>query len=502
MLSARKQHLTRPDLSKYLIHSIHKPSDQGVVKIKELWDWDLSCLPHLDLLQEVNCNRARLILRAKSDLPKHANDDVQGEEEDHDDTLDIFPYQIFSEWREFHEEYPLTMTSSSLDVLKQIISTGHLRAGWSFRGGRPTVYGPRGACCFTEMPLNALLKYVQTGHRMVGNYGIALPKAEVFQRGGRPVIYGTSGNHSEDLTGPETYGIPKESWIEEKLVAPSWPRILSESCGIGIHEQYRYVATNMGAFGRVDWTHEREWRWPFSLGDECPGLSLWLEDGEPPFSEILIFVETEAEALEILDHMKALYDADHYNEGDWYYSQEKLAITKVFSLEKFDTKAARLSLESIRLEDIPMHSLRTFQAPVATRETIDKLKTCIADARIAATEAVQKYEFEYPYGNHSENEQWFGHAQIMLRSSQSELVSAFQTLEQEQEGEEEFRVGRDGDIHITALGQSGYLINGLKPWGISGSGAIGSDKAASRAIIETFSRHFPDVKFEINDYLN
>lgn len=457
-----------------------------MAKIKSEWDWDLSCIPHIDLLKQIHLNRIRLNEMAAN--PPEMDD---GEEEE---ILDVFPYQICYQWREFHEKFPLTENATSMDVLKQILTTGHIRAGWSFRQGRPTIYGPRGACCFTEMPLYALLQYVGTGHSMISNYGIALPKRELFQHGGRSVIYGLSGEHVELPNEPETYAIPTEAWIREKLKDPSWPRILSDSTGLGINEQYRYVATNMD---KIDWTHEREWRWPYSMGTSCPGLSLWLKDESPPFSELLIFVPTEAEAAEILDHIKSLYDAEHYNEGDWYYSKLKLTRTRVFSLEKFASNVSGIQLDSIRLEDIPSYSLSTFKSPPHTEETMSRLLICINEARVAAINAATHYEWQYPFGNHSKNEHWCGHALIMLESPQSELVSAFRALEAKQRP---YGLAT-GDFHITPRGQEGYCIHGLIPPNATHTQAIGSHKAAAKAIVEVFKQHFPDSKFSVKEYL-
>jgi hypothetical protein len=50
------------------------------------------------------------------------------------------------------------------------------------RNGRPTIYGPRAACCFTEMPLYALLHYAsaRADSAVVDYDGVALLKSELF----------------------------------------------------------------------------------------------------------------------------------------------------------------------------------------------------------------------------------------------------------------------------------------------------------------------------------
>jgi hypothetical protein len=163
-----------------------------------------------------------------------------------------------------------------ISVLERILGDGHLRASWSVRRGKPTIYGPRPAVCFTEMPLGALVEYAQTrgDESNVAAFGIAVPRDEAFAVGARPVIYGLSTGHRE---------------IRSKWVVP---RYLDPECGIGEHEQYRYVALNLGRTPRrIDWMHEREWRW-CDVEDtlDVPGLPLWLKDG-PQFSTVLVVVK-------------------------------------------------------------------------------------------------------------------------------------------------------------------------------------------------------------------
>lgn len=93
------------------------------------------------------------------------------------------------------EEYSWESDACAITVLKKIVSDGFLRAGWSFRKGRATTYGPRPSVCFTEMPLYALLDYAKKRSHsgFVDTYAIALKREELFQAGGRPVIYGLTG---------------------------------------------------------------------------------------------------------------------------------------------------------------------------------------------------------------------------------------------------------------------------------------------------------------------
>ena len=157
-----------------------------------------------------------------------------------------------------------------MQVLLKIIDDGHIRSSWSFRRDRPTIYGPRAAVCFTEMPLYALIDYVKqrADKYNVQPYGISIMKQDAFRVGVRPVIYGLTGDHLEKPKNPNA----PASAIRD------WPRFLKPGCGIAEHEQYRYVSFNIGENGYSDWTHEREWRWcDFEDKYSCPGLPLYLK---------------------------------------------------------------------------------------------------------------------------------------------------------------------------------------------------------------------------------
>ncbi|PWV47059.1 hypothetical protein [Chitinophaga sp. S165] len=130
---------------------------------------------------------------------------------------------------------------------------GYLKAGYSFRKNhkgdvKPTIYGPKPAVCFTEMPFNSFLEYTKTRNdsENVTPYGIAFHRTDLFNLGARPVIYGTSGDHQEAQPGNTFYG--------------KGHRMLHSSCSIGLKEQYRYLYTRLTGKYPINWTHEREWR--------------------------------------------------------------------------------------------------------------------------------------------------------------------------------------------------------------------------------------------------
>ena len=183
--------------------------------------------------------------------------------------------------------------ASAFGVVRKIIADGHIRASWAFRKGRPTIYGPRAAVCFTEMPLHALVDYAKRREPTdVGCYAIGLLKSEFFAAGGRPAIYGLSTESAGRFSSRQM-----------------WPRLLDETCGIAATEQYRYVATALGRGRRIDWTHEREWRW-VDHHDSCwcPGVPVWLADEPYAFSQVLVVVPTTEEAERILDLLKELHE--------------------------------------------------------------------------------------------------------------------------------------------------------------------------------------------------
>lgn len=128
-------------------------------------------------------------------------------------------------------------------LLRHTVREGRLWATWSVRSGRRTIYGPRPAVCFTEMPIAAYIEASEiraAAGEAMGTCALVLPKSAAFGAGARPVIYALSSDAWPSGTDGE------RSFAESAL-----PR----------HEQYRYVAYDPTK-SKLDWTHEREWRWP------------------------------------------------------------------------------------------------------------------------------------------------------------------------------------------------------------------------------------------------
>jgi hypothetical protein len=143
---------------------------------------------------------------------------------------------------------------------RHAIRQGRLWATWSVRSGKRTVYGPRPAVCFTEMPIPAFIEASRIralkGQKM-SSYALVLPKVAVFRDGGRPVIYGLSQNTWPRITVEQDMRFFAEETLPSK-------------------EQFRYVSFDPTK-GTLDWSHEREWRWPLDVNSD-------IGDGSPPES--------------------------------------------------------------------------------------------------------------------------------------------------------------------------------------------------------------------------
>ena len=320
----------------------------------------------------------------------------------------------FEFWEMVDGSKDLAPDDYASEVLLKIIEDGHIRAGWLFRNNRPTIYGPRAACCFTEMPLYGLIEYARTRKReSVDTYAIGLLKDEFFMGGGRPVIYGLTGQH-------------REVAIPPMAVPPHyrWPRKLDPACGIAEHEQYRYVAMRLEGDRRIDWSHEREWRWA-DVADRCscPGLPIWLRDEPIQFSKAMIIVPTKKKANRVLNLLKELFDAGQHNYG-YVYNRELLSETRVVALDELEHTA----LASIRLEDIPAAHLGQFQRPEANEDLCRRVKEAIAVARRAAREGAEAFAAKAPRTPSGYIADGFGWAYVTVLDPQSPFVSAMLKL--------------------------------------------------------------------------
>ena len=102
-------------------------------------------------------------------------------------------------------------------------------------GNTGFIVGKKTACCFQEVPLNAiaenlLFEDIEGGKTRYSAFGIRVHKGDFYKVGGRPVIYGDSD--------------------ELKLILPP-------------DQYWRIVDMNLTDVSNLtDWSHEREWRTP------------------------------------------------------------------------------------------------------------------------------------------------------------------------------------------------------------------------------------------------
>lgn len=282
-------------------------------------------------------------------------------------------------------EYKIPEDATAFQVLLKILHDGFLHSGWSYRKGSPTIYGPKSAVCFTEMPLHAFLKYADDRGRKTGlisKYAIALKRAELFEAGGRQVIYGLSSPHVES-DGFET-GVYQGRCLSVK------------NTGIGLNEQYRYVATSFDSDRHIDWTHEREWRWP--LPDDrlhVPGLPLYLEEsGVSFFSEILVFVEAAEEKKIVLDYLKTLYDSESWNNGIEYDTDmiRKIRVTSLEDILQFGD----IDVSMVKIENLPFSVINTMPAISVSTSRRDFVAEKLNQAVAIANEAMERFREENP----------------------------------------------------------------------------------------------------------
>jgi hypothetical protein len=267
---------------------------------------------------------------------------------------------------------------SAFGVLRKILHDGFLKAGWSYRqtkaGLLPTIYGPKAAVCFTEMPLHGLIDYAtsRNAEYAVQGYGLAFLRNELFEAGARPVIYGASVQHREADKRDAFGGIGL--------------RTLHSSLGIGLREQYRYVATNLTR--KMDWTHEREWRWAdVHERFEEPGLPFFLQNKHHGFSKLIILVQTDKEAEQIVEELRNQYDAG-YNDFDLEYNKKLLTNTSVLSVESLSRLS--INLQTIRLDDLPLRAIPKIKEVKVSDATLEKVAAAVAEAQRRAHAASQE----------------------------------------------------------------------------------------------------------------
>lgn len=369
----------------------------------------------------------------------------------------------FESWRISDEYHGLGDGADALDVLLKIITDGHIRATWAFRSRRPTIYGPRAAVCFTEMPLYALRLYSKRrSNNSVRSYAVGVLKNELFAAGGRPVIYGLSGTHLEET-------------VQDGIL----PRKLAHECGIAESEQYRYVAMSSDPARPIDWSHEREWRWvDHDDSCSCPGLPIWLSGERISFSRVFVVVPESSDVERVLTRLQELHDAGS-NDFDQLFSVNTLAQTSIVALDQLE--AMEIPHEYARLEDVPVSHVRRFRREKATQEFVVHVRRVLFQAKKAAEEAASRCQKASCRAKDGVNvADVAGWAHLYTRDAQSRLVSALLELDE-----------------VWTHPGSGYCFKNIGGLGWRGDQALRLAEAAVLAAKAVFEQHFPDVSFSM-----
>jgi len=270
----------------------------------------------------------------------------------------------------------LTSDMDEISCLKNIISEGGLRAGFSFRKGKPTVYGYDPVICFTEMPLFNLVESAieRNDQFRISSYALALRKKELYYKGGRPVIY----------------GLAKETKFKYQQIEQEYPfRKIIDSAVLPFAEQYRYVTFNLDAHQYSDWSHEREWRITFKDDlwseedvtlDPTDGLCIFERE---TFSEIIIIVKTNQEASEIEEFVRKYKDSQ-YTRSSEFTSGIKFLI--------LDLAIEKLSIPGIKsIEDLPQSCFYEFKSPELPVDEIAKIRNLLEICRKEAKRLGEEY---------------------------------------------------------------------------------------------------------------
>lgn len=244
---------------------------------------------------------------------------------------------------------------SPLFLLRNAIRSQRLWATWSVRGGCRTVYGPDPAVCFTDMPIAAFLeagRNRQAKGQAMSPFGILLPKLGANAAGARPAIYGLSG-------APK---IPSGKDGGPRIIPPA---------ALALAEQHRYVT--LSADGVVDWTHEREWRWPCRVGladysdllsgPEIPGFPLDLKG-------MGVVVRTQAQAEKVLHDLLVLSDQGAPGRYDFIVVGDNVGPLEALR----DPDAVQAALLAAAIDLSPFRTL----AKVREKTLVSAFDTCVA----------------------------------------------------------------------------------------------------------------------------
>lgn len=231
---------------------------------------------------------------------------------------------------------------SAMFLLRCAIRSGDLWATWSTRGGVRTIYGPKPAVCFTDMPTAAFLetaKQRQAAGEKISSIALTFPKNKMFELGARPVIYSLSDR-----------SIPMPKGDKESGERTFPPDVLP------IREQYRYVTYSPVGDYRVEWTHEREWRWPLEVtipfGDEATtgfGPNETMQMYRLGIKSIGVIVNSRVEADRVIHDVLRLVDCGVVSPDTYSYVLVGDEVGEPASIRSREDEEAAISKASIDL---------------------------------------------------------------------------------------------------------------------------------------------------------
>lgn len=143
------------------------------------------------------------------------------------------------------------------------------------------------------------------------------------------------------------------------------------------------MATSLDSDRFIDWTHEREWRWPLPDNSHLPGLPLFLEEYYGNFfSEILVFVESRDEKTEVLNYLKTLYDSGSWNNGI-EYDIDMIKRIKVTSLEEI-IQLKGIDQARVKIDNLPFSVINEIPEITVSAETLTLVAEKLAQAILLA----------------------------------------------------------------------------------------------------------------------
>jgi hypothetical protein len=278
------------------------------------------------------------------------------------------------------------------------------------------------------MPLYNFAKYAQSRKDPSGcsPYGICMQKRELYEAGGRPVIYGLSTSQPEH-----------DVFLRDEIAY----RLLPESI-LPRQEQYRYVSydPNRSPYS-LDWTHEREWRWKANeadqqhqtWGEQGPELALpffCTREKGGYFSSLGILVWSQREAEDIARKLLLLQDADH-NDVFMPFDADVIAETCIIMLEKVvEEVEVKKNRKANRVEEVFScpSAIFSLNRPRPSQVTLQLVKDTVIEAKKAATQAAnQKYE-SAPKDASGAVTDVCGFAYVVTEESHTEITQALVEL--------------------------------------------------------------------------